>query len=232
MVLEQLKDGAKRQLQVFDEGTRQLILLLCLPLVDGVFATLLVTGAIQTSIDYILIALTVFSGAGSLAVLYSYAENVGEAKSMVRTAAPVLVTGALLVGLVAPFYDQMFNSRTLSYTAALVLLVIGGKLAEIEVAEKISTTTVLVVGMILSAQMPQSLGFSAAYLFPAGLTALTASAFLYAATYLTNLEMNLAYIRKGSAVVVTLIGLSVAGFSVPSELGVAVFVVSFAASLY
>ncbi|WEL19052.1 DUF5794 domain-containing protein [Candidatus Nanohalococcus occultus] len=231
MVLEQLKDGAQRQLQVFDEGTRQLTLLLCLPLIDGVFATLLVTGAVQNLTDYLLIALTVFSGAGSLAVLYSYAESIEEAKSMVLKAAPVLVVGASLIGLVAPVYDQLFSSQTLSYTAALVLMVIAGKLAEIDPAEKVSTTTVLVTGLVLSLQSPGALTLSLGYLAPAALTALTATFFLYVATYLTNMDMELGYIRKGSALVVILIGLSVAGLSIPSELGLVVFGVSLMASL-
>ncbi|MFB6077340.1 MAG: hypothetical protein ABEK12_04385, partial [Candidatus Nanohaloarchaea archaeon] len=62
MVLDHLDDGAQR-----------LVLVLCLPLVDGVFATLLVTGALKTFADVVAVALTIFAGAGSLAVLYSHA---------------------------------------------------------------------------------------------------------------------------------------------------------------
>ncbi|MFB6245886.1 MAG: DUF5794 domain-containing protein [Candidatus Nanohaloarchaea archaeon] len=231
MVLEQLRDGAERHLEAFDEGTRQLITILCLPLVDGVFATLLASGALQSMTDYIMIALTIFSGAGSLAVLYSYSETRAEAKKMVFRATPVLVAGAVLVGLVAPVYGELFRSTSLSYTAALVLLLIAGKLAELDLADGISTSTVLITGLVLSVKSPGAVQFSTGYVVSAAATALFASASLYAATYMTHLEMKIDYIQKGSALVLILISLSVAGLQIPSEAGLAVFAVSLIASM-
>ena len=232
MVLEQLNDGAQRQLQVFnDEAVKRLVFILCLPLIDGVFATLLVTGAVSTFTNIIAVALTIFSGAGALAVLYSHADTRAEAKSIVLRASPFLIGGAALVASVAPIYEQLFHVQRLQYAAGLALIVIAGKLAEVDLADKFSVPAVIATGLVLSVRSPSTLQFSLVYLAPALLTSLTAIAVLYASTYLTGRNMTMSYIQKGSAVVLLLISLSMFGVSVPSELGLAVFAVSVAASL-
>jgi hypothetical protein len=232
MVLEQLKDGAQWQLSVLDdEGAKRLIFMLCLPLLDGVFATLLVTGAVQTFTDIVAVSLTIFSGAGALAVLYSHAETKKEAKMMVYKAAPALLFGALIVALVAPIYEQLFHVNRLRYAAGLALIVIAGDMAEIDLAEKFSTPAIILTGLVLSVKNTAVLSFSLSYLVPALFTALTAVATLYAATYLTGRDLNMAYIQKGSSIVLLIIGLSMFGVSLPSELGLAVFAASVMASL-
>jgi hypothetical protein len=231
MVLEQLKDGAQRQLQVLDEGTRQLIFVLCLPLIDGVFATLLVTGAVSTFTDVVSVALTIFSGAGALAVLYSYSESRREAVSMVTKAVPALLVGALAVAAVAPIYEQLMYVGRLQIAAGLALVVIAGKLAEVDFADNFSVPAVILTGFALSIRNPGALAFDPSYMAPAALTAAVASATLYASTYLAGRDLSMRYIRRGSAVVLLLISASMFGLSVPSELGLAIFAGSVLASL-
>jgi len=232
MVLEKLKDGAQWQLSVLDDkGTRRLIFVLCLPLLDGVFATLLVTGAISTFTDIVAISLTIFSGAGALAVLYSHAESRVEAKNMVFKATPALLVGAFLIALIAPIYEQLFYINRLRYAAGLALLVIAGHMAEIDIAEKFSTPAIILTGLVLSVKTSAAASLSLSYVVPALFTALAAAATLYVATYLTDRDMNMAYIEKGSSIVLVIIGLSMFGVSLPSELGLAVFAGSVLASL-
>lgn len=232
MVLEQLRDGAQRQLSVLnDGGTRRLVFMLCLPLLDGVFATLLVTGAVETFSDVIAVALTIFSGAGALAVLYSHADSRDEAKRMVYGAAPVLLTGALLVALIAPIYEQLFHIQRLRYAAGLALMVIAGHMAELDLAEKFSTPAIILTGLVLSVKNSAALVFSPGYLAPAVFTAAASLTALYAATYLVGRDLELGYIERGSSIVLLIIGLSMFGVSLPSELGLAVFLASVVASL-
>lgn len=212
MVLDQLDDGAKR-----------LVLILCLPLVDGVFATLLVTGAVNTFSDMVAVALTVFTGAGALAVLYSHADSRAEARSMVRTAASVLFLGAVIVALVAPVFDDLFHLARLRTAAGLALVVIAAKLADAPHASKLSTEAILLTGFVLSVQNPEALTFSLSYVAPAVATALIAVTGLYAATYLRTDQLTLEYVRQGGAVAVFAIALSQLGVQVPSEVGLAVF---------
>ncbi|MFB6291786.1 MAG: DUF5794 domain-containing protein [Candidatus Nanohaloarchaea archaeon] len=148
-----------------DEGTRKLIFVLCLPLVDGVFATLLITGALKTFSSMLTIGLTVFSGAGALTILYSYSDSVEEARHMVSRAFPVLMIGALAVALVAPIFEQLFFVERLQYAAGLALLVIAAQLADLPGSEMLSTPAIIFTGLLLSVHNLGALAFS---LFPGG----------------------------------------------------------------
>ncbi len=231
MVLEQLTNGASRHTQAFDEDTRRLAFLLCLPLVDGVFAMLLVTGAVKTFSSMVAVALTVFAGAGALAVLYSATETRREALSMVRTVSPIVVLGALAVALVAPVFEQMFYIERLSYAAGLVLIVIAAQMAEISYSEKFSTPGIIVTGMVLSVQNLGAFTLSLQYVLPALTTVLVALMALSAAAFVERSRMNLDYIQKGGALVLGIIALSLFGLNVPKGLGLAVFGISLIASL-
>jgi len=215
MVLEQIDDGAQR-----------LLLVLCLPLIDGVFATLLVTGAVSTFSDIITVGLTIFTGAGALAVLYSESESRAEAFSMVNQVAPVLLAGAVVVALVAPVFDEIFYVSRLKYAAGLALLTISGKLVDIDLAEKFSVPAVIVTGMFLSLRSGASLSTSLEYVLPALLTSGAAIGGLYLASYVSREKLSLKYIRGGGAVVLTVISASLFGFNVPSHLSLALFMFS------
>ncbi|MFB6166958.1 MAG: DUF5794 domain-containing protein [Candidatus Nanohaloarchaea archaeon] len=231
MVLEQLSDGASRHLSAFDADTRRLVFILCLPLIDGVFATLLVTGAVQTFSDILAVALTIFTGAGALAVLYSSADSFGEAAGMVTKAAPVLLLGAAVVAMTAPIYEQLFYVERLRYAAGIALLVIAADMLDLEVVEYFPVPAVLVTGMAVSLRNPGALEFTLAYLQPALLTALASIAGLYVAATLASRDLDLGYVRRGGSAVLFIIGLSQFGLQLPSGLGLAVFAASVAASL-
>lgn len=230
MVLEQLKDGASRHL-LADEGTRRLVFILCLPLVDGVFATLLVTGAVSTFSDIIAVALTIFTGAGALAVLYSCSGSREEARRMVLRASVPLLMGAVAVAMVAPVFEQLFYVERLQYAAGLALLVIAGHLADLEFADKLSVPAVILTGLVLSVKNPGVLVFSPEYIMPAVSTALIAIGGLYAAASLSQDRMSLIYVRRGGALVLLMISASLFGYELPSELGLAVFALSVFVSL-
>ncbi|MFB6292238.1 MAG: DUF5794 domain-containing protein [Candidatus Nanohaloarchaea archaeon] len=231
MVLEQLRDGASRQLSAFDEGTRNLLLVLCLPLVDGVFATLLVTGAFQTFSDMVAIALTVFTGAGAVAVLYSYADTSREARKMVFRVAPLLLAGAVLEALVAPVFEQMFYVGRLKYAAGLALLAISAQLSGVKMSDRFPVPAIILTGLVVSLRSPAAFALSLGYVAPAVFTAAVAVASLYLSTYLLNHRMRLRYIRRGGSIVLLIISLSMFGLELPSELGLAVFAASVLASI-
>lgn len=231
MVLEKLTDGASRHLSGFDEGTRRLLFILCLPLVDGVFATLLVTGAVGTFSDILAIALTVFTGAGALAVLYSNSDSFDEAVGMVGMASPVLVAGVAIVALIAPVYAQMFYVERLKYAAGIVLVVIAAEMLDIDFAENFPVPAVLLTGMAVSLKNPGALQFTLVYLQPALLTAFASIAGLLAASTLASRDLKLDYIRRGGSLVLLLIGLSQFGLQLPAELGLVIFAASVAASV-
>lgn len=214
-----------------DSGAQRLMVVLCLPLIDGVFATLLVTGTVNTFSNVILVGLTIFTGAGALAVLYAHAETTKEARHLVTQVAPILLAGALIVALIAPVFAELFHVNRLQYAAALVVLVIAAKLLEVDVADKFSPHAVLLTGFVLSLRNPEALTLSLSYVGPAFVTALVAVTGLYAAASINPNRLSLGYIQKGGAVVLMLIALSLFGLNIPSELTLGVFGTSVVAAL-
>lgn len=234
MVLDQLRDGASRHLSGYipvDGDARRLVFILCLPLVDGVFATLLVSGAIDTFSSIVSVALTIFTGAGALAVLYSATDSRQEAKNLVDQAAPVLIAGAALVSLIAPVFEQMLYVERMGYAAGLALLVIALQMLEIDLADKLSVPAVVLTGLVLSVRNISAISMSLEYVLPAVLTASVAVLGLYAASMLNPERINLAHIRRGGALVLGIISLSMFGLPVPSGLGLTVFALSVVVSL-
>lgn len=214
-----------------DSGAQRLLLVLALPLVDGVFATLLVTGAVQTFSQILTVALTIFTGAGALAILYSESRNRDEAKKMVLQVAPYLVSGALLVALVAPVFEELFYIARLRYAAAIAVAVIALKLADIDLAEKFTVPSIIVTGMALSLKQPAAVGITFSYVLPALLTVFVAVAALYVATFIDPERLELEIIRKGGALVLILISLSLIGLQIPSNLSLVVLSTSIVAAM-
>ncbi len=230
MVLDQLKSGASRHLNSYDGDTKRLAFLLCLPMVDGVFPMLLVTGAVDTFSSMVAVALTVFTGAGALAVLYSSTETREEAVKMVKKVSPLVFTGAVLVSLVAPVFETVFYVERLSYAAGIVLMVIAAKMASVPYSGKFSTPGIIVTGMVLSVNDLGAVALSLQYVVPAIATVTVALLGLYGAAMVNSSSMNLNYIRKGGAVVLLIIALSLFGLNIPSTAGLAVLALSLVAS--
>lgn len=230
MVLEQINSGASRLLPA-DDGSRKLAFILCLPLIDGVFATLLVTGAVSTFSQMINVAITIFTGAGALAVLYSESEDRKDAVQMINNVVPVLIIGAIIVALIAPIFENMFQTHLLKYAAGLAVLSISAQLANISYAERMPPNAIILTGLVLSYQGINGISLTLSYMYPALITAAIAISGLYAATMLKKYEMDLRYVRYGGSLVLTIIALSLFGVEVPQNAGPVVFMASIIISL-
>lgn len=230
MVLDDLTDGASRRLLVSDQGTRRLAYILLLPFVDGVFATMLASGYIETFSSAVNVAFTVFAGAGALAVLYSESDSVEEARNMVLHVTPVLLIGGVLTGLAAPFFQELFHVNRLKYATGLAILSISLQLGGIEKAEALSVPAVILTGLIMSLKNPSAINLSTGYVAPALITVSTAAVGLLLASNLRN-HINVDYMRKGGALVLLTISASLFGMKVPSGLGTGVLTASIMISL-
>ena len=204
---------------------------MCLPLIDGVFATLLVTGAVNTFSQMINVAVTVFAGAGAIAVLYSESECRREALRMINSVLPVLVMGALVIALFAPIFETVFQTSLLKYAAALAVGSIALQLADISFAENFPPTAIIVTGLVLSFQGISNLSLTLVYIAPALITVGIAVAGLYIATYLKKYTLNLDYIRYGGSAVLLIISLSLFGVKIPNSAGPLVFATSIVLSI-
>ncbi len=224
MDLGSLLDGASgRLLDSYDRDTRRLITILCLPLIDGVFATLLVGGAVATFSDIVMVALTIFTGAGALAVLYSSTNSIEEAQKMVMKAAPVLIIGALIVSVIAPVFEQIFHLHMMQTVAGLALVSIALQMLDVSKASSFPVPAIIVTGAILSLKTPQAFILSLEYVVPGLAVAMISITALYVATFLDSSTLHLDYVNRGGAAVLLLIALSQFGVSVPSNLGLGLF---------
>ena len=230
MVLDQFFDGASRHFSGFDEKTNRLAYILMLPLVDGVFATMLVSGYLQTFTSILNTAFTIFAGAGALAVLYSEAETAEEARDMVRKVTPYILVGGVLTGLIAPIFRHIFSIQLLQYATGLAILVIALKISNIEFAESLSVPAVILTGLLLSLQQPSQIQITLQYVLPAVATVITACGGLYLLAGLEN-RLNIGIIRKGSIIVLGTISASLFGLNIPSETGLAILTASIIISL-
>ena len=201
-----------------------------LPLVDGVFATMLVSGYLQRFTSILNTAFTIFPGAGALAVLYSEAETSQEAREMVKTVTPYLLVAGILIGLIAPSFSQLFNIQSLQYATGLAILVIALQIAEIDIAETLSVPAVILTGLVLSLKQPSNIQITLQYILPALATLSIACGGLYLLAGLEN-RINVATVRKGGILVLTTISASLFGLSIPSETGLVVLTGSIIISL-
>jgi len=114
--------------------------------------------------------------------------------------------------------------------AGLALLVISGKMLEIDLVDVLSVPAVILTGLVLSIKNPGAMSLTLQYIMPAVGTAVTATAFLYTASYLDRDLLDLRQIQRGGGLVLGIIALSMFGVEIPSNLGLAVFAVSLAYS--
>lgn len=231
MFLDSLTSGASRQLlELYDEDTRRLTTILCLPLIDGVFPSLLVGGAVSTVSESLIVSLTIFSGAGALAVLYSSTQEKSEARKMVLKASPVLVTGALAVSLIAPAFQQLFSVQMMQTVAGLALISIALDMLDVGKASMFPVPAIVVTGLALSFNASGTPVLTLEYVYPALLTSFLAVTSLYVMASLDSSRLDLNTIRKGGASVLLIIAVSQLGLKIPSSTGLVVFASALAVS--
>lgn len=229
MVLDNSKIGASWP-QILDNDTRRLGYMLLLPLFDGVFATLLVSGYIQSVTSMLNVAFTIFAGAGSLTVIYSEAGTARNARKMVLKVAPLLIIGGLLTGIFAPAFESLLYLGRLEIVSGLAVGMIALQIAEVKGVNRIPIPLLIVIGLILSIRPDAQLAFTLEYLIPSIVTVSTALAGLYLASGLED-RINVEYMRKGGVAVLLIISASLLGPDIPPEVGLAVLALSVVASL-
>ncbi|MFB6297315.1 MAG: DUF5794 domain-containing protein [Salinirussus sp.] len=135
-----------------DDATRMLAVVMCLPLVDGIFPALVLAGALGTPTGIVEVGLLVFGGSATVAVIL--AEMDDGPGSPVR---PVLAVGAVVVALavveaaLAPTIAGVLDLAIFERFAAVVILAVAARTASARIAEFIPRPAVVVgLGLIAS----------------------------------------------------------------------------------
>ncbi|PSP48035.1 hypothetical protein BRC75_07960, partial [Halobacteriales archaeon QH_7_69_31] len=134
------------------EGTRLLATVMALPLLDGIFAALVLTGAVSTVLGMLEVGLLIFGGSATLAVVLAEMEG-GRAEQVKR----VLLVGLLVVPLaalqaaVAPTVESVLAMAIFERFAALVIVAVAAKTASASIGEYLPSPGVIIgLGMVAS----------------------------------------------------------------------------------
>lgn len=136
------------------EGTRLLGTVMALPLLDGIFAALVVAGAVSSVLGMIEVGLLIFGGSATLAVVL--AEMEGSRRDRVRN---ILLVGALVVpfaavqAAIAPTIESLLAMDIFKRFAALVILAVAAKTASATIGEYLPGPGVIIaLGLVASFQ--------------------------------------------------------------------------------
>ncbi len=133
-------------------ATRLLITVMGLPLVDGIFAALVLAGMLETVGGILQIGLLVFGGSATVAVIL--AEMEGSPNDHIPAIAIVgggLILLAALQAALAPTIESILNLPVFKRFAALVILAIAAKTASARVGEYLPRPAVIIgLGLLAS----------------------------------------------------------------------------------
>lgn len=214
-------------------ATRLLATVMALPLVDGVFAAMVLAGVLDTVGGILQVGLIVFGGSAAVAVIL--AEMEGSPRETVPNVAALGVGLVVLAGVeaaLAPTIRELIVLETFERFAALVILAIAAKTASARVGDVLPRPSVIVgLGLVASVDLagasfvmsvdPELVVRGAA---AAGVAAVFAVSLAALAPTLRRV-VDLDRFRFGSAVALGTLPLSILGV-LPGNAPLAVFLVA------
>ncbi|MDH5021426.1 DUF5794 domain-containing protein [Halobacterium rubrum] len=145
-------------------ATKLLATVMLLPLVDGIFAALVLAGQLETWAGVLQVGLLVFGGSATLAVIL--AEMGGsrreQATSVLVVGIPLIVIAAVEAAL-APTVATILDIPTFERFAALVILAIAAKTASATIGEYLPSPGVIIGLGFLASVNPSGAAFVARY---------------------------------------------------------------------
>lgn len=138
--------------------TRLLATVMLLPLVDGIFAALVLAGALDTPAGIVQVGLLVFGGSATLAVILAEMDDDprSQAITVLVVGIPLILVAAAEAAL-APTIATIVDIPTFERFAALVILAIAAKTASSTIGEYLPSPGVIIgLGFIASFQPDQA----------------------------------------------------------------------------
>lgn len=133
-------------------ATKLLATVMALPLIDGIFAALVLAGALSTPVGILETGLLIFGGSATMAVILAEMEGTRR-----QQMASVLLIGALIIPVaaiqaaIAPTLASLLNLDIFQRFAGLVILAIAAKTASSKVGEILPAPGVIIVlGLVAS----------------------------------------------------------------------------------
>ena len=211
---------------------------MCLPLVDGVFAALVVAGTLETVAGILEVGLLIFGGSAMVAVILADMDDgPREQAKIVLSVGAVVVVGAAVQAAVAPTIESVIEMVIFERFAALVILAVAAQTASARVSEYLPGPAVIVgLGLVASispSELTLAVQFDPALIARAMAAAGVGVGFalLIAVTspWLRN-AVDVDRFRFGSAVALGVLSLSIGGL-IPGSAPVALAVLGVTALL-
>jgi hypothetical protein len=135
-----------------DTATKLLALVMCLPLVDGIFPALVLAGALDTLAGIVEVGLLVFGGSATVAVILAEMDDTPrEQLRTVLLVGSVVLVVAVLEAALAPTIAGVLNLAIFERFAAVVILAVAAKTASARVGEYLPRPAVVVgLGLVAS----------------------------------------------------------------------------------
>lgn len=136
-------------------ATRLLATVMLLPLLDGVFAAIVLAGGLSSVTGIVEVGLLVFGGSATLAVIL--AEMDGDTRDVVTSIALVgamVIAGAVLVAALAPTIRSVLDLAVFERFAAIIILAIAGRTASATIGEWLPRPSmILIIGLVASVNL-------------------------------------------------------------------------------
>lgn len=138
--------------QQVGDGAKLLGIVMCLPLVDGLFPALVLAGALDSITGILEVGLLIFGGSATVAVIIADMEGgPREQAKIVLGVGAVLMTGAVIEAALAPTIKQLLNLAVFERFAAVVILAVAAKTATASIGDYLPRPAVIVgLGLVAS----------------------------------------------------------------------------------
>ena len=133
-------------------ATKLLATVMLLPLADGIFAALVLSGALDTVVGIVQVGLLVFGGSATLAVILAEMDRgmVQQATSVLLVGVPLIVI-AVVEAAFAPTIASVLDTVIFERFAAVVIVAIAAKTASATIGEYFPRPSIIVVlGLVAS----------------------------------------------------------------------------------
>lgn len=134
------------------DATKLLAIVMCLPLVDGLFPALVLAGALDTVTGILEVGLLVFGGSAMVAVILAEMDDTPRRQArVVLGVGAVLVSVAVVEAALAPTLAGILNLAVFERFAGVVILAVAASTASARIGEYLPRPAVIVgLGLIAS----------------------------------------------------------------------------------
>jgi hypothetical protein len=135
-------------------ATRLLATVMLLPLLDGVFAAVVLAGGLASVTGIVEVGLLVFGGSATLAVILAEMEGTPrEVASPILAVGAVVIAGAIAVAALAPTIQTILDPAVFERFAAIIILAIAGRTASARIGDWLPRPSmILLIGLVASVE--------------------------------------------------------------------------------